>query len=286
MLINIFQKGFNFSQDGPGNRLVYHLQGCNMHCPWCSNPEGISPKGSIMIYEDVSDDVCPKNAIIEGEFDSKICYGCSKMCLDHSHVGLKLSSESVETDDVVDEVLRSKSMFFSNGGVTFTGGEPTLNLPSLLDMLKKLKVQNINTAIETNGSHPELASILPYVDHLIFDFKHYDDEKHRKTLGISNATIRRNLKKCSFLTNINIRIPLIKGFNTKEENAYGFVEELSHCNKENITVEFLKFHEYGKSKWTQCGMEYKMTGQEYVGQETLDMFIEIFNKNGIRTITT
>ncbi|MBO5908201.1 MAG: radical SAM protein, partial [Clostridia bacterium] len=39
--IFIFQKGFNYSQDGPGNRLVYHLCGCNLKCPWCSNPEGL-----------------------------------------------------------------------------------------------------------------------------------------------------------------------------------------------------------------------------------------------------
>lgn len=45
MKLRIFQKGFNFSQDGPGNRLVYHLQGCNLHCPWCSNPEGLSFDG-------------------------------------------------------------------------------------------------------------------------------------------------------------------------------------------------------------------------------------------------
>ena len=43
--MRIFQKGFNFSQDGPGNRLVYHLQGCNLRCPWCSNPEGLSIHG-------------------------------------------------------------------------------------------------------------------------------------------------------------------------------------------------------------------------------------------------
>ena len=40
--IYIFQKGFNYSQDGPGNRLVYHLSGCNLTCPWCSNPEGMA----------------------------------------------------------------------------------------------------------------------------------------------------------------------------------------------------------------------------------------------------
>ena len=37
----VFRKGFNYSQDGPGNRLVYHLKGCNLRCPWCSNPEGM-----------------------------------------------------------------------------------------------------------------------------------------------------------------------------------------------------------------------------------------------------
>lgn len=45
MDLHIFQRGFNFSQDGPGNRLVYHLQGCNLHCPWCSNPEGMTFAG-------------------------------------------------------------------------------------------------------------------------------------------------------------------------------------------------------------------------------------------------
>jgi len=42
MTIEYFQKGFNYAQDGPGNRLVYHLAGCNMRCPWCSNPEGLA----------------------------------------------------------------------------------------------------------------------------------------------------------------------------------------------------------------------------------------------------
>ena len=46
-IIRIFGQGFNFSQDGPGNRLVYHLAGCNFRCPWCSNPECFAPETRI-----------------------------------------------------------------------------------------------------------------------------------------------------------------------------------------------------------------------------------------------
>ena len=42
-MLHIFKKGFSFAVDGPGNRLVYHLRGCNFRCPWCANPECFLP---------------------------------------------------------------------------------------------------------------------------------------------------------------------------------------------------------------------------------------------------
>lgn len=67
--IFIFQKGFNYSQDGPGNRLVYHLGGCNLKCPWCSNPEGLEiTKNSTKLTTDeiVKEAVSCKMIFIDG----------------------------------------------------------------------------------------------------------------------------------------------------------------------------------------------------------------------------
>ncbi|MBQ6936567.1 MAG: radical SAM protein, partial [Clostridia bacterium] len=76
-----FQKGFNYSQDGPGNRLVYHLSGCNLFCPWCSNPEGLRQNEN---------------------------------------------SKKYTIQEIFEEITSCRMMFFENGGVTFTGGEVSL----------------------------------------------------------------------------------------------------------------------------------------------------------------
>ncbi len=65
----IFQKGFNYSQDGPGNRLVYHLSGCNLKCPWCSNPEGLTLTKStekVSFSDIVKEAVSAKMIFIDG----------------------------------------------------------------------------------------------------------------------------------------------------------------------------------------------------------------------------
>ena len=106
MVLKIFQKGFNYSQDGQGNRLVYHLQGCNMKCRWCANPEGM-PVGGAMIREK---DKSPG-----------------------------LSYKEYPIDEVFEEILSCKPMFFDGGGVTFSGGEATIQFGALKELLKRLK---------------------------------------------------------------------------------------------------------------------------------------------------
>lgn len=233
--MRIFQKGFNFGQDGPGNRLVYHLQGCNMKCIWCSNPEGMNRDGG----------------------------------------------KEYTLDEIEDECVRSRMMFFSGGGVTFTGGEATIQQAELLELLKRLKKHEIHTCIETNGTSKKLNELLEYIDYLIMDFKHFDSDTLKKFTGVGNENIKSNFEYiCSSGRQGHIRIPLINGINT--DSPKGFAEYFSQFNTENIVFEFLCYHEYGKDKWIE---EYKMK-DGFVPKEKLNEFITVFGENGLKLTST
>ena len=174
MKIGIFQKGFNYSQDGQGNRLVYHLQGCNMKCPWCSNPEGMSPSGTLFVQPDwLVDSVCPHGAVSGKKLNRSKCEGCDQReCLSvHRNKGIYLSCVQRDTEQMVEEILSASPMFYDGGGVTFTGGEPTLQAKGLTEILAEVKEKGIHTAIETNGSYPGLPEMFLLIDQLIMDCK-------------------------------------------------------------------------------------------------------------------
>lgn len=234
--MKILQKGFNYSQDGPGNRLVYHLQGCNFRCKWCSNPESMT---------DSNPEV--KNYTV---------------------------------DELCDEVKRSRMMFFDDGGVTFTGGECTLQYKELTELLKRFREMGVNTAIETNASSPHLLEIAEHVDYLITDFKHYDSDIHKKWIGVGNEAVKANLEKI-FLSGrqIHVRIPLIKNIN---DNPQGFADYFTRFDTSNAVFEFLPYHEFGKDKWTR---EYEIE-DGFVSDETVKEFKNLFVANGLKVTAT
>ncbi len=233
--MRIFNKGFNFNQDGPGNRLVYHLSGCNMRCKWCANPEGF----------------------------------------------LINAGKEISVEEIIKECISAKPMFFSGGGVTFTGGEATLYHTELLNVLKALKELDIHTAIETNGTDKNLCELLPYIDYLIMDFKHYDDETLIKYTGVDTKITKYNFEqnaKNGYFQ--HIRIPLINGVNT--DNPQAFATYFAEHNVSNTVFEFLPYHEFGKNKWET---PYQITNG-FINKETLKNFIEIFEKHNLKIIKT
>jgi len=172
-------------------------------------------------------------------------------------------------------------MFYGGGGVTFTGGEATLQMDELIELTQGLKESGIHTALETNGTSGRLWELLPYIDYLMMDFKHYDSEILKKYTGIGNEQVKRNYEYiCGMQRQIHIRIPLINGINTCHPE--GFAAYLAAYPNPNAVYEFLAYHEYGKEKWKEA---YQVQ-DGFVSQETIRSFKDVFEKYGLKTVTT
>jgi pyruvate formate lyase activating enzyme len=195
----------NSLDDGPGIRTVIFFKGCPLSCVWCQNPETKSALQEIYFNrEDCLDckkclEVCHKGAIdfsntyriIRAECD--LCGNCIENCPTNA---LKFAGKKYEINELVKIILKDK-IFYENsgGGVTLSGGEPTLHIDYLNQLLKKLKKNNIHICLETCGYYNNRKFndlILPYLDLIYFDLKLYDLELHQKFCKVSNELIIRN----------------------------------------------------------------------------------------------
>ena len=249
----LFGKGFNYSQDGPGNRLVYHFAGCNMHCPWCANPEGMRTK------EDLS-------SLRKAGF----------------------SRETVTLSEMEEEILSSTLLFFDGGGVTFTGGECTLQWEFLSEILTFLREKQIHTAIETNATHKNLPLLFDRLSCLIADCKHYDPETLAAVTGVTGDIVLANLRiAAERQMPLAVRIPLIHGFNDRAEDLDGFLRVLVPLAEEDpyMTCELLPYHEYGRDKWTHLSRPYTVT-DGFVSPETVKTWYQTMREAGIPMIHT
>lgn len=242
MVLHYFGRGFNYSQDGPGNRLVYHLQGCNLKCPWCSNPEGME---------------------------------------------ISVNCEVKETDEIVNEIISCTPMFIEGGGVTFTGGEMSLQIDAVFEIMKKVKALGINTAVETNATIYEITKLIDVCDYWIIDYKHPDAQKFADVTGGSIKNVSKNILELSKFAFLHLRIPLIHSFNDDDEALEGFLDFFSSLKLGGgkFDIEILPYHEYGKEKWQKCGKAYTVENG-FVTKETVNKFINKFKENDFTVIKT
>lgn len=283
-MVKIFNKGFNYSQDGPGNRLIYHLQGCNMKCGWCANPEGMSNDGELIAEKAwLIDDTCPYGAISQKNINRKICSDCTdKICVTKNRSqGISLSYKQYNTEAILEEIKSCIPMFYDGGGVTFSGGEPTLQFEALGELLKGSTLAGVNTAIESNATHPNIDILFPFIDLLILDFKLANEKKHIEYVGISNGQIKENFKK-AFNSGkpILIRIPIINHVNGTKEEIFEIIEFMASNDTKNAQFELLPYHEYGKVKWEKCGKDYLVT-DGFVSKDRIKDFEKLFSDNNL-----
>lgn len=252
--------------DGPGIRTTIFFKGCSLDCKWCCNPESISSKPQLSYIADrcksVGDCVvaCPEKAILTKavcESYKKInfskctvCGDCVDICPDFAY---EIFGEYKTVKEIFKEIKKDK-LFYDNsdGGVTFSGGEPLLQWQFVKELSILCKKNNISTAVETAGFVPwnNFLQTYKYIDYFLYDIKHLDSNIHKKWMGQSNELILENLKKLSRIhKKIILRYPLIPSINTDLK----LVKKITALAKEIKCLELhlLPFHRLGSKKYEQ-----------------------------------
>lgn len=210
--------------DGPGIRTTVFMKGCPLSCVWCHNPESISIKREISFHSNLCIScgtckaVCPKTAISNrpsARINRRRCSACGKCADNCPSTALKVAGKEYKLDELMEVMLRDRHFYSaSGGGVTFSGGEPTLWMNYLSSALQALKNEKIYTAIQTCGlfDYNDFSRfILPFTDLIMFDIKFIDAEMHKKYTGRENPAILENFRKLTkeAAGRILPRVPLV-----------------------------------------------------------------------------
>jgi pyruvate formate lyase activating enzyme len=163
----------------------------------------------------------------------------------------------MSVDAVVAEIQKDVVFYDqSKGGVTFSGGEPLMQPEFLLGLLNACGSLDLHRTVDTTG-YADARLLLKVADHtdlFLYDLKHMDPARHRKYTGVSNEKILNNLKLLSGRgADVNVRIPVIPGFNMDDENIErtgSFILSLAGVNM----VSLLPYHSAAAAKYSRLGI--------------------------------
>jgi len=158
--------------------------------------------------------------------------------------------DNITSDELVEKIDRFKDYVYENGGVTFSGGEPLLQIDFLIDCCKKLKEKGFHIALDTAGvGVGKYEEVLKYVDLVIFDVKHADSIGYTELVGQS---IDESNKFLEVATKMNkkfwIRQVVVPGVHDNLEYLMKLKQYISKID--NIEkIEFLPYHKLGSEKY-------------------------------------
>lgn len=247
--------------DGPGIRTTIFFKGCNMRCFWCHNPESFDAKPQTLT----------KKLLLDGvSFDRTETIG---QPMTVAEVMAVIERERIFMDE-------------SGGGVTLSGGEPTLQPQFLLELLLACKSKGIHTAVDTNGSATEelYQAILPFTDLFLFDLKHTNASKHQLGTKTANQRILRNLALLLEMgACVRVRVPVVPTFNHSVADMREMADFLSTLPRGIEQVDLLPYHQLGKGKFERLGLPVPLTSEKGLTKHDLIPYRELFEQKGFCT---
>lgn len=291
------------TEDGPGIRTTVFFKQCPLACIWCHNPESILKKPQLQWFKHkcigckTCVEIC-QNDVLSLEKDGlhvdrnkcDSCGNCAKEC---PSTALVMMGKLWNLDDLFYEINKDKVYYTtSKGGITVSGGEPTLQPDFLLEFLKMCKDNNISTALDTCGiaSQKIYEKLLPLVDLVLFDIKEIDPQNHEKWTGVSNdkvlevgmwlsAKLKEKNKK------MWIRTPIIPNFTATEKNIKGIGEFIvDKLNNFPERWDLLAFNNLCSAKYDRLGLDWILKNEPLITQEKMEELHEIAKLTGVKNV--
>ncbi len=231
--------------DGPGVRTTVFFKGCPLKCAWCHNPESIKTNIELMPRERRVGDV---------------------IVADCEQVGYEIS-----VDELFAEVLKDRVfMEESDGGVTFSGGEPLMQPEFLYQILNKCRDAGLHTVVDTSGYASALVieRIAPLTDLFLYDLKLMDDDLHQRYTGVSNVLILKNLEW--LLANnyqVRVRIPILTDVTATHENLQHLADYLKRLKLSFDKVDLLPYHATAQHKYERLQRSNEFAGIPSVSKD-------------------
>ena len=280
--------------DGPGIRTVLFTKGCPLNCLWCQNPESQKSKSEVAYYnEDCENcnkcvEICPNNAIDTltkiSDYKSCVqCEACIDMCENNAR---RMIGDKMSTKEIVSELLKDIDFYnTSNGGVTFSGGEPLLHTDLLYQSIKELKKHGVHINIETSGyfNFENVSKLLPYIDLIYFDIKHLDSSIHKEYIGQGNELILENFAKLNkVFETIEVRMPLIPDVNDSETHIKLLCEFL--VDNGHKSIHLLPYHSMGNLKAIRIDYKEELFKANTHSKKEIGSIKSLFSQNNIKAI--
>lgn len=229
-------------EDGPGVRSVVFFKGCPLRCSFCQNPEtqALHPELAVAPEHCLQCGLCvpacsagaldPRRPGIVDRARCDACGACADVCPTRAlrRIGVAYTPEALA------EVLLRDRHFYrhTGGGITLSGGEPTLFPGYLEQLLRLIKAEGVHVVLETGGYFTDYEAfhdmVLPYVDLIDFSLKLADAAAHRAVTGKPNQLILDNLRRLAREPRVRVEasIPLVPGITATRDNLAGLVELL------------------------------------------------------------